>query len=259
MEVIEETLPEEQPEEQPDSEAVETADTDATAEAETPADTIEGDGNPVDGDPEDAQHQADLDRAAEAAVEAMEILGKIEDATRNVDNAAMRVAKAKGQLKFAKEIYEDYVEHLKELCRTRMEKHPLFDGPASDQNDSPSEPKTGEGGPSPDKDAWKELPLSDLGLPAGILKSLLSADITKIGELCDEMNADPLSWHEDISGIGPVAIEAIAKKFAEFWREHPEWDNDGDDGEIDAEYDDDEGESDDDEDSDEDESNEDDE
>ena len=46
------------------------------------------------------------------------------------------------------------------------------------------------------------------------------------------MNADPLSWHDDISGIGPAAIEAIAKKFADFWHEHPEWDDDGDDGEI---------------------------
>lgn len=207
MEVIEETLPEEQPEERPDSEAVETADTDATAEAE---------------------------RKAEAAAEAMEILSKIEDATRNVDNAAMRVAKVKGELKFVKEVYDDHVERLKDLCRTRMERLPLLDGQPEQGGEG------GDGSQSVSKDAWKELPLSDLGLPAGVHKSLLTADIGTIGELCDEMNADPLSWWEDISGIGPAAIQAIADKFIDFWREHPECqeyvEDDGDDGEIDAEY-----------------------
>jgi hypothetical protein len=201
MEVIEETLPEEKPE------------TDEGTEEDAP----------------DAQRQADLDRAAEAAVEAMEILSKIEEATRNVDAAGLQVGRAKGELKYRKEIYESHVERLKELCRTRMEKHPLLDGaPESDGGDDE---------PAADKDGWKEMPLEELRLPTAIAKSLLDDGFRTIGMLADEMAADPLSWHEDIKGVGPAAVATIAEKFADFWREHPEWDDDGDDGVIEEEED----------------------
>jgi hypothetical protein len=209
MEVIEEALPEEQSE----SEAMKPPEP-----ADPPA------------SPPDPQRQAEQDRAAEAAAEAMDILAKIEDATRNVDDAAREVASAKQELKYRKEVYESHVERLKELCRTRMEDRPLFhagaeqagaDGEDADDADQAT-----------DKDGWKELPLEKLGLPAAIAKALDEDGFGTIGMLADEMAADPLSWHEDIKGVGPAAVATIAETFAAFWREHPEWDDDGDDGVI---------------------------
>lgn len=209
MEVIEETMPEE------------------AQEQEQPQEAIAGD-QPI------GKHQADLDRAAEAASEAMEILSRIEDATRNVDDAAREVASAKQELKFRKEVYESHVERLKELCRTRMEDRPLFHAGAEQAG---ADGEDGDEAEATDKDGWKELPLEEMGLPANLLKALDEDGFGTIGMLADEMAADPLSWHEDIKGVGPAAVATIAETFVAFWREHPEWDDDGDDGVIEEEED----------------------
>lgn len=76
------------------------------------------------------------------------------------------------------------------------------------------------GGPR-DVDAWRELPVSELGLTTGILAAFDEMNLTTLGNLSDYVAAG--NSYLDIRSIGEAALEKIEDAWEKFWAEHPEF------------------------------------
>lgn len=71
-----------------------------------------------------------------------------------------------------------------------------------------------------DKDAWRDLPLTDLTTANGLLGPLEKQEFGTIGKLSDYVNSGGM--FSGIEGIGPEKAEQLHDAFVEFWKKHPE-------------------------------------
>lgn len=72
-----------------------------------------------------------------------------------------------------------------------------------------------------DKDAWRDLPLTDLTTANALLGPLEKQEFTSIGQLSDWANAN--GGFSGIEGIGPEKEEQLDDAFVAFWTAHPEF------------------------------------
>ena len=72
-----------------------------------------------------------------------------------------------------------------------------------------------------DKDAWRDLPLTDLTTASGLLGPLEKQEFTSIGQLSDYLNSS--GTFAGIEGIGLGKGEQLEEAFVEFWEKHPEF------------------------------------
>ena len=87
-----------------------------------------------------------------------------------------------------------------------------------------------------DKDAWRDLPLTDLTTATGLLGPLEKQEFATIGQVSDWCNAN--AGFSGIEGIGFEKGDQLHDAFVKFWAAHPEFceavleeedDSDGDD------------------------------
>lgn len=72
-------------------------------------------------------------------------------------------------------------------------------------------------------EAWRAVPVGDLGLRPSIIIRLAEAGITTIGQIADQTAEYGETWHNTIDGIGLAAAESISRALEDFWAEHPEY------------------------------------
>lgn len=68
-------------------------------------------------------------------------------------------------------------------------------------------------------ESWKLVPISELGLAKGIVKSLTESGLANLGALADYTAADKRLT--DIDGIGAGKAEKIEEATLKYWAEHP--------------------------------------
>lgn len=71
-----------------------------------------------------------------------------------------------------------------------------------------------------DREAWRELPLSELAISEKVVEKL-GLDLNTLGKLSDLMSEE--LWYQDIDGIGGAIAQKIGDVFADFWQTHPEY------------------------------------
>lgn len=144
-----------------------------------------------------------------------ELLAKIRGQEAIVVQAELELNLAKGHVKACRECFDVEVSKLRGLIRGSREEHPLFD----------AAPETGSSGPV-SADAWREVEIATLEIPAALATRLYEAEIETIGDLVDYQSAG----HQlvDIKGVGQAKGDKIADALEAFWRSHPEYAQGGD-------------------------------
>ena len=150
----------------------------------------------ADPEPEETSEYTKLEQAHYQA---------IREAERDVAKLAVKAETAKGKASAAKKNFEASDEALRELIRRGPEEQRTLPGCAGSE------------------DAWRHLPLPEMGIDGALAGSLVEADIKTIGDLSNEMDTYGVTWHNTIAGVGDKAAEKIADLFIEFWKEHPEF------------------------------------
>lgn len=183
---------------------------------------------------------------SENLAEAAELLGRIEAAEQECQEARGQVEIRRADLKSAKEHYSFTVDELRRLCRARREKLPLFDKPAASPSPASGAPtaKNGEVSPTLDEMAappkaasgdgngkpktvnigdWRTCPVEGLQVHSikvtdKQVESLCNAGLNTCGELADAMEKDATFWHRNVKGIGKdtkVPIEDALSRLRE--------------------------------------------
>ena len=97
---------------------------------------------------------------------------------------------------------------LAELRKAPAEPLPLIDGARSDVTSA-----------TKGDDAWRNVPIADLGLKAKVLAALADVGISNIGGISDWSAKKPLT---DIKGIGEAKALDIDEALTRYWKEHPQ-------------------------------------
>ncbi len=71
-----------------------------------------------------------------------------------------------------------------------------------------------------DKDAWRDLPLTELTTATGLLGPLEKQEFASIGQLSDYLNNN--GTFAGIDGLGLAKAGQLEEAFVEFWKKHPE-------------------------------------
>ncbi len=119
----------------------------------------------------------------------------------------VKLGKIEAVRKALKDDYKNVLQQLDALVENGPEELPLFDGPTA----------TVSGG----GDAWRDLPVDALDIPAGTQHKLEEAGLVSLGFLADAMNGE--RWQDKVDGVGEKAAEKIAEAFVTFWSDHPEY------------------------------------
>lgn len=135
-----------------------------------------------------------------------ELLAQIRDAETIVAEKENEFFRCKEEATNAKKDMEEAVYRLRRLIRAKDEKLPLFDSAES-----------ANGKPVTD---WRRIPLKDLKLNAGALKSLTDVGLTTMGAIADYSRAnDGLTG---IKGIRGEKASHVADRITAYWQDHPE-------------------------------------
>ena len=121
-----------------------------------------------------------------------------------------RVEDCKESLKYAKSQHEEAVDSLMRAVgslSSLSKPLPLFDQPAE------TEPSMSFA----ESDAWRSIPISDLGLTKAIAKRLADAGLSTVGKIADHTNAGKRLT--DVPGIGEGKAEQIADALERLWAE----------------------------------------
>lgn len=141
-------------------------------------------------------------------------LDKIKAARAVVADRERTYLSRKSQAKQAKEAFEEAVADLTAVIDDGQEILPLFDS-------LPPETETAETeapGPEPQNDAWRQVPVSELGLSASILEKLAEAGCETVGELEDRRASH--KGLRSISGIGEKKITIIEDAIVAWLTKH---------------------------------------
>jgi len=144
----------------------------------------------------------------EGAAEVAELYARCEQAEVMCQNAAFLVAKARDELKEAKETYSASVAELRRCARARREKNPLFDGTPIVDGEPPKLAVA--------EDDWRETPIERILEGEGYIRKLMDAGVETAGQLQAAMRADPDGWWKDFKGIGRESATAIEDQFNEY-------------------------------------------
>lgn len=171
---------------------------------------------------------ADRDRKLSAAFEANLEVRESRERLRSLETAMERKKKAASD---AKKAFETAIEahlQLEDELDSGQGRLPLSAAPdPKPATAAETEPATATDGPATIKlhavedESWRECLVVDLGLPTGIEKALIAAEIDTIGKLADWTAIPTASGYNqkltDIGGIGAAKAEKIEAAMIEFW------------------------------------------
>lgn len=127
------------------------------------------------------------------------------ESERDVAKLAVKAEATKSKASAAKKNFEAADEELRELIRRGPEEQPMLPGVDGAE------------------DAWRHMPLTEMGIDGALLDNLVEVDIKTIGDLSDQMDKFGVGWHNTIAGVGDKAADKVSDLFIEFWKEHPEF------------------------------------
>ncbi len=131
-------------------------------------------------------------------------VGELRRVRLDLRQAELDWAIAKENAKQQKSRVDSLRKKLLDLIDEGPQRLPLFDGPEEETTTAQS---------------WRDVPLSELDIPAGILRLLYEADIETVGQLADyTITGKPLT---SIAGIGEAKAERIEEALEKFWDDHP--------------------------------------
>lgn len=154
-----------------------------------------------------------VDEAVKTVEDAIEsdhdLLQAIREQERLVAAAESEWEEAKEEAKAAKSKFDCAVSALRRAIRQQQEKLPLFDKPAEEASDEVDDDDT-------DDTDWRDVPLSELAIPDGLLGKLYDAKIETMGQLADRSAKEPLNF---LPGIGDASMAKIEAATTQFWAE----------------------------------------
>lgn len=195
-----------------------TREQEAAARASDPAEEPIGSKGAVEGDPPDKKHWKMILAAREQQTKAekeVESAAEVhKDAKKRLKKAAARVVKLIDELRFP---------GLFTGQKTKPE--PIENAKAPETASEAGKPTQNitENITAATDDAWRAVPLADLGIKATTLKILAdhTPSLTTMGELCDWQEKKGDFWAKDISGVGPTKRSEIEDAQLAHWQKHP--------------------------------------
>lgn len=132
------------------------------------------------------------------------LLAEIGEAEWQCKQAERDVEEAKNELNRRKKILETCVAHLRELC-----------GGASCPQQSESESESEHVSQGKGQGDWRDVPVTVLGLPAGIVQSMVEGGLSTVGKVADYTSAG--NELTELKNIGQGKAGKIADALTAFW------------------------------------------
>jgi len=143
---------------------------------------------------------------------------ELHDAKELVCELCLAEEETKEALKDIRERRESAVSDLAMIKRNDPREiafKPISSAPTANS----TQPKPASTTNSGDGEAWKNVPVDTLGLPAGIVLALTEADINTLGKIAAYTEAGKRLT--DIANIGTAKAEKIENACAEYWKRNP--------------------------------------